>query len=245
MNIHTLKDRQRIKQSPQQRHTPLMLQGLRNALRKSRTHRRSDDESLELQPLHCSAPETSTPKGPLRRMQRVKSHDLSQEDASHHHEQHAEPITSPLGAGLPLLSRLRLLKEKQEHEERSKSSTPPVLSPSPSSVKSPPPVPEEAEEEPREVVGAGLPLLQRLLLLKSKEEVAQTQAQVLPTVPVLSPPPQKGGNQKTPRPPVKVSLRERLRLQKEDKVRLQADFNAFNIELCVNNSGCLRCVYLK
>lgn len=85
--------------------------GLRNVLRKSRTaHRRSDD-SLELQPLHTPS------KGVLRRMPRVRS-DEFQDDA------HSEPPTleasvkdvpviSPLGAGLPLLSRLRLLKEKQ------------------------------------------------------------------------------------------------------------------------------------
>lgn len=90
----------------------LSLSGLRNVLRKSRTHRRSDD-SLELQPLHTPS------KGVLRRMPRVRSDELSQEDQQHengqHHPEssHKETVTSPLGAGLPLLSRLRLLKEKQ------------------------------------------------------------------------------------------------------------------------------------
>lgn len=60
------------------------------------------------------------------------------------------------------------MKEKQDHEERGNNNTatsPAILSPSPSSVKSPPPTQEEPE-----VIGAGLPLIQRLLLLKAKEE---------------------------------------------------------------------------
>ncbi|XP_015836494.1 uncharacterized protein Cngl isoform X3 [Tribolium castaneum] len=135
--------------------------GLRNALKKSRTHRKSD-ESLELQPLHT--PTNNNNKGTLKRMSRVKSHDLSQEE-NEKKEVSAEPVTSPLGAGLPLLHRLRLLKEKQENEERAKSATPPILSPSSSSIKSPPPIPEDTNEP----IGAGLPLLQRILMLKGKE----------------------------------------------------------------------------
>lgn len=50
-------------------------------------------------------------------MQRVKSHDLSQDEStavsntSHDLQQQGgtEIVTSPLGAGLPLLSRLRLV----------------------------------------------------------------------------------------------------------------------------------------
>lgn len=91
--------------------------GLRNVLRKSRTHRRSDD-SLELQPLHTPS------KGVLRRMPRVRSDDLSQEEpmtdppaanqeSNNNNSNKETTVTSPLGAGLPLLSRLRLLKEKQ------------------------------------------------------------------------------------------------------------------------------------
>ncbi|XP_063930154.1 uncharacterized protein Cngl isoform X3 [Zophobas morio] len=136
--------------------------GLRNALKKSRTNRKSD-ESLELQPLHT--PTNNNNKGTLKRMSRVKSHDLSQEE-NDKKEVVSEPVTSPLGAGLPLLHRLRLLKEKQENEERAKSATPPILSPSSSSVKSPPPIPEDPVSEP---IGAGLPLLQRILMLKGKE----------------------------------------------------------------------------
>lgn len=67
----------------------------------------------------------------------------------------------------------RLLKEKQDHEEQRNltsnvaTASPAILSPSPTSIKSPP----ATQEEP-EVIGAGLPLLQRLLLLKAKEEKA-------------------------------------------------------------------------
>lgn len=82
-------------------------------MRKSRTHRRSDD-SLELQPLHTPS------KGVLRRMPRVRSDELSQDDPNDppglnqdSNSSKETAVTSPLGAGLPLLSRLRLLKEKQ------------------------------------------------------------------------------------------------------------------------------------
>ncbi|KAL3271749.1 hypothetical protein HHI36_022219 [Cryptolaemus montrouzieri] len=142
--------------------------GLRNVLKKSRTNRRSQ-ESLELQPLHV----TNNNKSNLKRMSRVKSHDLSQDEEREKKEgSQATPemSTSPLGAGLPLLHRLRLLKEKQDNEERSKSFTPPLLSPSSSSIKSPPPISEEIPQE--EPIGTGLPLLQRILLLKAKEEKA-------------------------------------------------------------------------
>ena len=80
--------------------------GLRNALKKSRTNRKSD-ESLELQPLHT--PTNNNNKGTLKRMSRVKSHDLSQEE-NDKKEVVSEPVTSPLGAGLPLLHRLRYVR---------------------------------------------------------------------------------------------------------------------------------------
>lgn len=73
------------------------------------TNRRSD-ESFELQPLQGP----KTPKGVLRRMQRVKSDDLNADDEEcPKDDKKEEKITSPIGAGLPLLQRLRLLKEKQ------------------------------------------------------------------------------------------------------------------------------------
>lgn len=80
------------------------------ANRATTAHRRSD-ESIELQPLQGP----KTPKGVLRRMQRVKSEDnnADDEDCSKDDVKQEEKITSPIGAGLPLLQRLRLLKEKQ------------------------------------------------------------------------------------------------------------------------------------
>lgn len=47
-------------------------------------------------------------------MQRVKSDELTADDEEcPKDERKEEKITSPIGAGLPLLQRLRLLKEKQ------------------------------------------------------------------------------------------------------------------------------------
>lgn len=60
---------------------------------------------MELQPLH--AKDDHGNKSVLKRMSRVKSHDLSQEDSAGNDQTSNEPITSPLGAGLPLLARLR------------------------------------------------------------------------------------------------------------------------------------------
>lgn len=79
------------------------------ASNRASTHRRSD-ESIELQPLQG----LKGPKGVLRRMQRVKSDELNADDEEcPKDEKKEEKITSPIGAGLPLLHRLRLLKEKQ------------------------------------------------------------------------------------------------------------------------------------
>lgn len=85
------------------------------------TGRRSN-ESIELQPLQHKAT-----KGVLRRMPRVRSDEIQETSTSDQpaplsatqpepqpsssHEYEKTP--SPIGAGLPLLQRLRLLKEKQ------------------------------------------------------------------------------------------------------------------------------------
>lgn len=74
-------------------------------------------------------------------------------------------ITKGFSLKIPLY---RLLKEKQDNEDRSKSTTP-IASPTSSSMRSPPPV---SEEDNGELIGAGLPLLQRILMLKAKEEKA-------------------------------------------------------------------------
>lgn len=74
-----------------------------------------------MQPLHgMTASSSKTPKGVLRRMQRVRSDDFNGDgdENIYHHQHHShhdgeQKSPSPIGAGLPLLSRLRLLKEKQ------------------------------------------------------------------------------------------------------------------------------------
>ncbi|CAH2235953.1 jg24496 [Pararge aegeria aegeria] len=151
----------------------LRTDGIRNAIRsRSRVGRRSG-ESLELQSLASSEPK-------LRRMPRVESDDSQHQNQDDNGEttsgsKDGEKIISPIGAGLPLLSRLKLLKEKQDREEKvakQRNSTssiisPPALHPIPSTSSAP-------DVEP-EVIGAGLPLLQRLLLLKAKDEREKNQ----------------------------------------------------------------------
>lgn len=83
------------------------------------TGRRSN-ESIELQPVQHQ----KGPKGVLRRMPRVRSDEIQDtstdqptqpiqqeqhQQTSHEHEK----TPSPIGAGLPLITRLRMLKEKQ------------------------------------------------------------------------------------------------------------------------------------
>ncbi|XP_076181116.1 uncharacterized protein LOC143153603 isoform X2 [Ptiloglossa arizonensis] len=169
------------------------VKGLKNALRKSRRNTRPE-ESLELQPL--------TPKAPtLKRQQKV---DDGQEPSASNVQ---EPPVSPLGAGLPLLARLRLLKEKEEREERRNLMETPVHAPEQ------PQPPSEAQNP----TNPNLPFLQRILLLKAKneqeaqaEKEAPTKEPLLPKnvipeetkeqspKPVLKPPPKQ--------PPVQVSV---------------------------------------
>ncbi|OWR47807.1 cyclic-nucleotide-gated cation channel [Danaus plexippus plexippus] len=142
------------------------VKGIRNAIRsRSRAGRRSG-ESLELR--------AHEPR--LRRMTRVHSDDSQQQEQGSHENgettsesKDGEKATSPIGAGLPLLSRLKLLKEKQDREEKvanQRLSTSSVITPPPTQ---PMPSTSSAQDEP-EVIGAGLPLIQRLLLLKAKED---------------------------------------------------------------------------
>ncbi|XP_045770198.1 uncharacterized protein LOC123870799 isoform X2 [Maniola jurtina] len=143
------------------------VKGIRNAIRsRSRVGRRSG-ESLELHSLTSS-------EHKLRRMPRVESDDSQHQNADDNGEttgiKEPEKIISPIGAGLPLLSRLKLLKEKQDREEKvakQRHSTSSVISPPPSH---PTPSTSSAPDIEPEIIGAGLPLLQRLLLLKAKEE---------------------------------------------------------------------------
>uniref|UniRef100_A0A336M8E0 CSON013459 protein n=1 Tax=Culicoides sonorensis TaxID=179676 RepID=A0A336M8E0_CULSO len=174
--------------------------GFKNALRKSsRTPTgRPSNESIELQPLRSyssSQPSgTRTPKNVLKRMSHVKSDDTEETQEGKY-----DKVISPIGAGLPLLHRLRLLKEKQDREERAAkapaSSAPSnatslvsLPSSSHSHVKSAISPQESIQEEPeQEVIGAGLPLLQRLKLLKEKQEQeARLEQSKLQTIPAGS-----------------------------------------------------------
>ncbi|XP_033238429.1 serine-rich adhesin for platelets-like isoform X4 [Drosophila pseudoobscura] len=114
------------------------VKGFRNVLKKSRTSRKSD-ESLEMQPLHNTSPRGS--KIMLKRMSRVRSDEKDADTADAKDELH-DKTPSPIGAGLPLLQRLRLLKEKQE----------------------------SIQEEPEREFNEGFPLIQRLQQLKIKNE---------------------------------------------------------------------------
>lgn len=120
------------------------VKGLKNVLRKSRRSTRQG-ESMELQPL--------APKAPvLRRQQKI---DESQ-DLSLPHSQ-----DTPIGAGLPLLSRLRLLKEKEEREERRN-----LMDTGGHATEPQPP----SSSETLNPTNPNLPFLQRILLLKAKNE---------------------------------------------------------------------------
>ncbi|XP_050306408.1 uncharacterized protein LOC126743388 isoform X2 [Anthonomus grandis grandis] len=162
--------------------------GLKKALRKSRTYYRRSNESLELQPLqppgYGNRNKGSTghdTKGTLKRMSRIRSNELSQDYPESERSERSEAIVleqekstfvSPLGAGLPLLQRLRLLKERQDSEEKVKGGqipTSPLLPPRSATLVKSPSIIEETSliEKP---VREDLPLLQRILLLKAKDE---------------------------------------------------------------------------
>ena len=149
---------------------------------------------MELQPLNPGSIDVSrqsshSNKGVLRRMSRVRSDEnYSREESLE--DQPAPAPTAKIGEGLPLLQRLRLLKEKQDREERGKPLLTPTSPPPPptSGTLSPPILklpspnePKQQSEEP-EVIGAGLPLIQRLLLLKQKEERERIAVQATATV---------------------------------------------------------------
>lgn len=139
------------------------VKGLKNVLRKSRRNTRPE-ESLELQPL--------APKMPaLKRQQKVDDgQDLCLPNSQ-------EPPVSPLGAGLPLLSRLRLLKEKEEREERRN-----LMDTSSHAAEPHPPPPTETLNP----TNPNLPFLQRILLLKAKnEQEAQAEKEAPPKEPLL------------------------------------------------------------
>uniref|UniRef100_A0A1I8M3P6 Uncharacterized protein n=1 Tax=Musca domestica TaxID=7370 RepID=A0A1I8M3P6_MUSDO len=156
------------------------VKGFRSVLKKTRTSRRSD-ESLEMQPLHNTSPKNG--KTMLKRMSRVRS-DEKEESADVKAELH-DKTPSPIGAGLPLLQRLRLLKEKQDREERAVKSTPPQKSPPNSHVTCTLSPQESIQEEPEREINEGLPLIQRLQQLKIKNDPPAAQG-TDPSPPIMS-----------------------------------------------------------
>ncbi|XP_064085697.1 uncharacterized protein LOC135200888 isoform X2 [Macrobrachium nipponense] len=99
-------------------------------------------------------------RGVLKRMGHVTSDETNQVVSPGRTSSNEEQ--GVLGAGLPLLQRLKLLKEKEDKEERERQR---IKEEEAKQQEPAPPV----EEEP-EVIGAGLPLFARLRLLKAKEE---------------------------------------------------------------------------
>ncbi|XP_076244393.1 uncharacterized protein LOC143185331 isoform X2 [Calliopsis andreniformis] len=168
------------------------VKGLKNALRKSRRNTRPE-ESLELQPL---TPKAAT----LKRQQKI---DDSQEASASNTQ---EPPVSPLGAGLPLLARLRLLKEKEEREERRNLMETQMHTPEQ----------QQSTADAQNPTNPNLPFLQRILLLKAKNEQeaqdkeAPTKEPLLPKSTIL-----EESQEQSPKPTSK--------LQKQPSPQLPAD----------------------
>lgn len=139
------------------------------------------EEKMELQPLTNSThkSEISKSKNNLRRMPHVWSDELvsdhngedlkSSSLLNKSKERHFLPSTSSeitvkshevIGEGLPLLQRLKLLKQKNDRELKTQKK-PPISRELTSN---------ESKNTNIEVIGAGLPLLQRLKLLKQKTD---------------------------------------------------------------------------
>lgn len=113
------------------------------------------EESMELQPLTSSSrkSENTSSKSILRRMPRVWSDELASGT------DHSDEDPKPLSPGIPILN-----KAKSEKEPRASEFKKVLLSP--------PTTTSETRKESinQEVIGAGLPLLQRLLILKQKND---------------------------------------------------------------------------
>ncbi|KYM93780.1 Cyclic nucleotide-gated olfactory channel [Cyphomyrmex costatus] len=85
------------------------VKGLKNVLRKRKINTQLD-ETVEQQPLAAKLA-NGRRRSMLKRQQKIDDQDLFAPNSQD------QPV-SPLGAGLPLLARLKLLKEKEEMEER-------------------------------------------------------------------------------------------------------------------------------
>ncbi|XP_025420097.1 uncharacterized protein LOC112690326 isoform X4 [Sipha flava] len=133
------------------------VKGLRNAFSKGRRGTRTVvEESMELQPLTSSGrkSENTSSKSILRRMPRVWSDELASGT------DHSDEDPRPLSPGIPILN-----KAKSEKEPRAGEFKKCLLSPPPTTASE-----TRKESMNQEVIGAGLPLLQRLLILKQKND---------------------------------------------------------------------------
>ena len=93
-----------------------------------------------------------------------------------------------IGAGLPLFERLKLLKQReQEQEQLEKEQQELQLKQQQEQQQPEPQQPEQPKAEPepeREVIGAGLPLFERLKLLKQREQEKREEEAATQNVPV-------------------------------------------------------------
>ncbi|XP_054087020.1 uncharacterized protein LOC105215046 isoform X2 [Zeugodacus cucurbitae] len=149
------------------------VKGIRSMLKKTRTRR--SDESLEIQPLHEIFKKGN--KTTLKRMSNVRS----DEKEGNEEKPHQDKTPSPIGAGLPLLQRLRLLKEKQDREEKAAKAITPQISPPHVHIANTLSPQESIQEELETEVNEALPLMQRLQMLKNKQETT-TNSDVKPAV---------------------------------------------------------------
>lgn len=157
---------------------------------------------MELQPLTSSGrkSENTSSKSILRRMPRVWSDELASGT------DHSDEDPRPLSPGIPILN-----KAKSEKEPRANEPKKCLLSPPPATSEQP-----RKESVNQEVIGAGLPLLQRLLILKQKndqEMVAQSKPKkVEPDMPENAPKVKSNIKLKTPKKEnaKSVSLKQRL-----------------------------------
>ncbi|XP_018789830.1 PREDICTED: uncharacterized protein LOC108969525 [Bactrocera latifrons] len=139
------------------------VKGIRSMLKKTRTRR--SDESLEMRPLQDTLSKGN--KTTLKRMSHVRSEEKEEKKEE---KTHQDKTPSPIGAGLPLLQRLRLLKEKQDREEKAAKAITPQISPPHVHIANALSPQESIQEEPETEVNEALPLMQRLQMLKNKQE---------------------------------------------------------------------------
>lgn len=157
---------------------------------------------MELQPLTSSGrrSENTSSKSILRRMPRVWSDELASGT------DHSDEDPKPLSPGIPILN-----KAKSEKEPRANEPKKCLLSPPPTTSELP-----QKESVNQEVIGAGLPLLQRLLILKQKNDqeiVAQSKPKKVESdMPENAPKVKSNIKLKTPKKEntKSVSLKQRL-----------------------------------